>query len=299
MKPWNRHLRSSAFVCGSIAFCLLLATPARAENFLWEVVSMTNRAYLFGTIHAGKREWFPLPAAVEQAFADSKVLVVEADVTNVEAMSKTTEAMAYAPPDELSKHVRPADYARFRQQLERLGVAEESVKSFKPFTAVSLLMFAEWERLGYSPQYGIDGYLLQKAKAQKKPVVEIEGIEAQAKLVDSLTEEEQRTVFAGTLDALDSGLTGEQIEGMAKAWQIGDAFLMLELSRRYNEKVPGAKELEEKFVWSRHEAMLAKVEGYLNKAKEKHFIAVGSLHLTGKRGLVEMLREKGYLVRQK
>jgi len=28
------------------------------------------------------------------------------------------------------------------------------------------------------------------------------------------------------------------------------------------------------------------------------FVAVGSLHLTGKRGLVELLRAKGYLVRQ-
>jgi uncharacterized protein YbaP (TraB family) len=289
-------MRARAWLCAAL---LCLAASARAELFLWEVRSMTNSAYLFGTIHAGKKEWYPLPAPIERALEESGVVVVEADVTNVEAMAQTTEAMAYRPPDELSKHVPPADYERFRVQLERLGVAEESVKNLKPFTAVSLLMFAEWQRLGYLPNYGVDGYLLQKAKSQRKPIVEIEGVEAQSKLVDSLTEQEQRTVFAGTLTALETGLTGEQIEGMVKAWQLGDAFLLLEVSRRYNEKVPGAAELEEKFVWSRHEAMLAKIEGYLNKAKERHFIAVGSLHLTGKRGLVEALREKGYIVRQK
>jgi hypothetical protein len=57
--------------------------------------------------------------------------------------------------------------------------------------------------------------------------------------------------------------------------------------------------MEEKFIWSRHEAMLAKIEGWLNKSKDRHFIAVGALHLTGKRGLVELLREKGYIVKQK
>jgi uncharacterized protein YbaP (TraB family) len=71
---------------------------------------MTNRAYLFGTIHAGKKEWFPLAPAIESAFADSQVLVVEADVTDIEAMSKTTGSMSYTPPDELSKHVFPGDY---------------------------------------------------------------------------------------------------------------------------------------------------------------------------------------------
>lgn len=281
------------------ALCLLLSAPVRAELFLWEVVSMTNRAWLFGTIHAGKKEWFPLPATVEQALADSNVLAVEADVTNVEAMSKSLGGMAYPAPDELSKHVPPEDYERFKAQLTRLRVPETSIKSLKPFAAVSTLMFVEWERAGYSPQYGIDAYLIAKAKAMKKPVVELEGVEAQSALMDSLTEEEHRRAFAGMLQALENGLIGEQLEGMVKAWQSGDAFLMLELSRRYNEKVPGAREMEEKFIWSRHEAMLAKVEGWLNKSKDRHFIAVGSLHLAGKRGLVELLREKGYIVRQK
>ena len=286
---------------GALLFggCLLLASQAQAELFLWEVRSMTNSAWLFGTIHAGKKEWFPLPDAVEQAFAQSQVLAVEADVTNIDAMAKSISAMAYQPPDELSKHVPPEDYERFKVQLGRLRVPEAAVKNLKPFTAVSILMFAEWNRQGFLPEFGIDGYIISRARELKKPLVEIEGVEAQSALMDSLTEAEHRQAFSGTLAALESGLTGEQIEGMVKAWQLGDAFLMLELSRRYNEKIPGAREMEEKFIWSRHKDMLEKVEGYLNKSSKRHFIAVGSLHLAGKRGLVELLKAKGYVVRQK
>ncbi len=290
------HRPLSAFICGCFLAC---ATHANAEHFLWEVRSMTNSGWLFGTIHAGKKEWFPLPAVVETALADSDVLVVEADVTNMEAMTRSVSAMAYPPPDELSKHVSPEEYERFKAQLARLRVPEGAVKNLKPFTAVSILMFAEWNRQGFKPEFGIDGYLIARARELKKPVVEIEGVEAQSALMDSLTEAEHRQAFTGTLTALESGLTGEQIDGMVKAWQLGEAFLMLELSRRYNEKIPGAREMEEKFIWSRHEAMLAKIEGWLNKSKDRHFIAVGSLHLAGKRGLVEMLRAKGYIVRQK
>jgi uncharacterized protein len=281
-----------------IAAVLWLALPASAASFLWEVSSLTSRVYLFGTVHAGKKEWYPLPAAVEKAFADSSVLVVEADITDAEGLAKTAPAMMLPPSVTLQQSVLPADYERFRKQLARYGIPAAQVEQMRPFMAVSLLVFTEWARLGYLPQYGVDGYLIGRAKATGKRIVEIEGLEAQAKLIASLTPEENRTLFAGTLSALESGLTGEQVNGLVNAWQTGQAALLLETARKYNDQVPGAKEFEEKFIWARHDAMAAKIEGYLNRSKERHFIAVGGLHLAGPRGLVEMLRSRGYTVRQ-
>jgi uncharacterized protein YbaP (TraB family) len=81
------------------------------------------------------------------------------------------------------------------------------------------------------------------------------------------------------------------------AWQSGDADLLLEVSRAYSETVPGAKELEEKFIWSRHDAMANKIESYL-LGRDPVFVAVGALHLAGPRGLVEILKKRGYSVRQ-
>jgi uncharacterized protein len=280
--------------------CLLAAPPlAAAESFLWEVTSMTNRVYLFGTVHAGKKSWYPLPAAVEQAFVDSTVLVVEADVTDMEAVAKAAPFMNYTPPDSLALHVKPDEYSRFKKLLARYALPEQSVAQMRPFMAVSLLVFSEWGRLGYLPQYGVDAYLIAKAKAENKPIVEIEGVATQAKLIDSLTEAETRTLFEGTLTALESGLTGEQITGMVNAWQSGDPALLLQIARKYNESVPGAKEFEEKFIWARHDSMVAKIESYLTSSKDRHFVAVGSLHLAGPRGLVELLKKRGYIVRQR
>lgn len=283
-----------------LAACAL-ALPAAAQttkHFLWEVSSMTNRVYLYGTVHAGKKEWFPLPGPVEAAFMDAKILAVEADVTNVEAMGKTTSATTYEPPDSLSKHVSGRDWERFRKLLPRYRLAESHMAQLKPFMAVSMLVFSEWARLGYLPQLGIDAYLITQARKAKKPVVEVEGVEVQVKLMDSLTEAENRLIFEGTLTALESGLTGDQITGMVNAWQSGDPELMLEIARKYNEEVPGARAFEEKFIWSRHEDMARKIEGYL-ASKDRHFVAVGALHLAGPRGLVEMLRKRGYIVRQR
>jgi uncharacterized protein YbaP (TraB family) len=234
-----------------------IAIPVSAQNLLWEVSSLTNRVYLFGTIHAGKLAWFPLPRAVEDAFNDSRELVVEADVTDLEAIEKAGPAMVYQPPDTLKNHVSASDYARFVKLLPRYRMPESAVVQMKPLMATSLLVFAEWAREGYLPDYGVDVYLIKKAKAELKPMVELEGTAAQMKLMDSLSD-----------------------------------------ARSYNDKVPGAAQFEDLFVWSRHDAMMAKITGWLDDTREHRFIAVGALHLVGPRGLVEMLKKRGYKVRQ-
>lgn len=283
----------------ALAALAVVAAPlqANAAAFIWEVSSMTNKIYLYGTVHAGKKEWYPLPAAVEQGFADSQVLVVEADISDVEAMQKMQPA-TYTPPDNLAKHVDPASYERFRKLLPRYQLPEASVSKLKPFMAVSLLVFSDWARLGFRPELAVEVYLIDKAVKAKMPVRELEGLEVQVALMDSLTEEENQRVFEGTVDALERGLTEGQIKGMVETWQAGDPAKMLRIARDYDDKVKGAAELEEKFVWGRHDAMVKKIEGYLNTSKERAFVAVGALHLAGPRGLVEQLRKRGYIVRQ-
>jgi uncharacterized protein len=290
----------SRSIARALALACLLVAPlaASATDYLWEVVGVTNRVYLYGTVHAGKQDWLPLPKAVEDAFADSKVLVVEADITDTKAIERTGPAMTYTPPDNLRNHVAPEDYERFRKLLARYNYPEAQVDRLKPLMAVSMLVFSEWARQGFYPQFGIDSYLIAKAKAEAKPIVELEGVEAQMKLMDSLSERDNQLIFSGTVTALEMGLTGEQINGLVKAWKDGDPKALLVVARQYNAQVKGAAQFEDTFIWSRHPEMLRKIEGYLNDSRDRHFIAVGALHLAGPNGLVELLRKRGYVVRQ-
>ena len=290
-------MRKARWWIGAV-LALAFASQAAAEAFLWEVSSLTNKVYLSGTVHAGKRDWYPLPDVVEKALIDSSVLVVEADITDRTAMQKSAGAMTFKAPDTLKNHVPPEQYARLLKLLPRYGLTEAQMAPMKPFMAVSLLVFAEWGRSGFVPSLGVDGYLLRKAQAETKPIVEIEGVETQIRLMDSLTDKQVQDLFKGTLDALEEDLTTEQIKGLVAAWQAGDAKGLLEIARRYNEKVAGAAEFEEKFIWQRHGEMLKKIEAWLAEPRKRYFIAVGALHLAGPQGLVELLRKRGYLVRQ-
>lgn len=283
------------------ALCVLaaaVALPASAKEYLWEVQSLTNRIYLYGTVHAGKKDWFPLPGPVEDAFADSKVLVVEADVTDTKALQADSSGLVYKAPDSLKNHVSRDDYARFVKLLPRYRYPEDQVVQMKPFMAVSMLVFSEWARQGFYPEFGIDSYLIARAKAEAKPVAELEGVAAQMQLMASLTDEENALIFSGTVTALESGLTDRQINGLVHAWKEGDPDALLAVARDYNAQVKGAAEFEDKFIWSRHPEMMRKIEGYLNETKDRHFVAVGALHLAGPRGLLELLKKRGYVVKQ-
>ena len=77
---------------------VLPSPQAASREFLWEVSSLTNKVYLYGTVHAGKESFYPLPEPVRKAFADAKVLAVEADITDVEAMAKGASSMGFARP---------------------------------------------------------------------------------------------------------------------------------------------------------------------------------------------------------
>jgi hypothetical protein len=283
----------------SIAAAQFASPQAEAGRaYFWEVSSLTNTVYLFGTVHAGKRNFYPLPEMVEKSFADAGILAVEADITDMASMQKGAASMALVPPDRLDKHVPAAVYERFRKQADRLGVPEPQLAQLTPFAAASILAFAEWGRLGYLPQFGVDLNLILKARETGKRIVELEGAKVQGDLIASLTPAQARQAFEGTIAALESGLTRDQINGMVEAWQAGNPAKLLEVARKYNETVPGARELEEKFIWSRHEDMAKKIEAYLMEGRERVFVAVGALHLAGPRGLVEMLRSRGYTVRQ-
>ena len=289
----KRLIRAAALVLFS-----LFALQANALSYLWEVSSLTNKVYLFGTVHAGMPSWYPLQHEIEHAFDVSPVLMVEADITNADAIEKSARAMTYTPPANLKTHVPAQDYVRFKRLLERYQIPEDAVINMKPFMASSLLVFGEWSRLGYSPAMGVDGYFLVKAAQKKKTIVELEGVDAQLALMDSLDNEETLQLFRGTLDALESGLSAQQIKGLVDAWQAGDPDALLKVARQYNDKVPGAAQFEEKFIWSRHPAMVAKIVDVLEHSHDRHFIAVGALHLAGPRGLVELLKKKGYVVKQ-
>jgi uncharacterized protein len=273
------------------------AATTDKKSFLWEVKSAKNTVYLFGTIHVGKRDFYPLPDAVEKALADAKKIVVEADISKTEGLDNISKLIMYEAPDTLERKIPSALFARLKTQLTKFKIPVEGAKSMKPFMVGALLSVNEFTRLGYDMNFGVDAYLIASANKQKKPVLELESQLGQIELLTNMPPLLQETFLENALTALETGSIAEQMSGVVQAWQSGDTKLMQDVVAKGNKAAKQVNEFDEILLFGRHPAMVKKVEGFLLE-EEPHFVAVGSLHLLGPKGLVELLRAKGYKVRQ-
>ena len=277
-----------------------VAAPAGAvahKAFIWEVSSPRNTVYLFGTIHVGKRSFYPLPEPVEAALKKSAKLVVEADITRTESEENVRPLIAYRPPQSLESQVPALLYERLQRQLVKLKLPPDGLRELKPCIAGGFIAIAEFTRLGYDRNFGVEAYLIANAQREKKPVLELESQLGQLKMFDGMAAPLQEAFLDNALTAIESGRTPDQVTGMVNAWQSGDAKLMLEVTAAVNQDMRRSAEIEELLVYSRHSEMLKKIEVFLAD-DQPYFVAIGSLHLVGPRGLVELLRTKGYKVRQ-
>jgi uncharacterized protein len=274
------------------------AQPASTpKSFLWEVKSKTNTVYLFGTVHVGKNSFYPLPDEVEKAFNDSAKLAVEADVTNQQAIADAAPLMMYTPPATVENHVSPALVKRLKTYAEANKMPYDALKGLKPFLLGGLLVLTEFAKQGYDQRFGVDGYLIQKAVVKAKPIVELESVAEQMRLLSGLNKQEQEAFLENALLTAEKGKAAVQIEGMIAAWQSGNVAALEQTVKSANEGMKLTAALDEKVLYGRNAKMAVKIEEYL-KGSESHFVAVGSMHLVGKRGLVEIMKAKGYEVKQ-
>jgi len=282
---------------------LLQAIAAQAQNgstpLIWEARSDTNVVYLFGTIHVGARKMYPLGSTVEQAFAASKVLALEADPTDQAALAAITEGSTYQPPDNLGKHISPQLMEALQQQLPAMGLPIEYARAMRPSMLAMTIAMLEIGREGYDPNLGLDVHFAQQAKQQGKRIVELESLAEQMALLNSFSPELQEAMLKTSLESVTDGSMKSDLAELISAWRAGDAERLMAQVDKETETLPPAmaKDFKERLYDQRNRAMAEKIVAML-KGSDPTFVAVGTGHLLGPAGVVELLRAKGYEVKK-
>jgi uncharacterized protein YbaP (TraB family) len=82
-----------------------------------------------------------------------------------------------------------------------------------------------------------------------------------------------------------------------RAWKTGDVKNMESIATKPLAEDKNLSSLYEKLIYERNRNMVLRIEEFL-KTKETYFVVVGAGHLVGKKGIIEMLKGKGYHVEQ-
>ena len=268
---------------------------AESKQFLWEIKTPQNQVYLLGSIHVLSEADYPLPPMMETAFEEAENVVFELDINELESLETQSIILEKATPtggQTLRDLIQPETYQIVESTMANLGFPIQIFANFEPwFVSVSLVAL-QLQRLGFDPQYGVDRYFFEKAIAADKPILTLETVEEQLNIFDELPLEEQDKLLRQTLEEID--ILEISFQDMLSAWKSGDTETLATLILEGFQDYPV---LEEKIFHDRNQKWMGKIDTFLED-DEDYLIIVGAGHLVGEDGLIEMLRDRGYVVEQ-
>lgn len=281
---------------------LLAMDAARAQGerrgFLFEIRKGSQASLLFGTIHVGRADFYPLPPSRMSHLSRFDSLVLEADITDMARAAAATQRYAMYGPGEdgLDKRLPADTLKRAETVLAGHAVDPRPMMRLKPWMLASVLALFEAAQAGYVQGMAAESWLTGLAKAGNRPILEIEGIEHQFSLFETAPWSTQVAFLDEALKAVESKAARREINRIVQAWATADrSELERLLSEMQAQTTVGARFTVDTIVFGRHPAMVRRIEALMADGRN-HLFAVGSLHLVGPRGLVEMLRARGYTV---
>ncbi|MCX2781781.1 TraB/GumN family protein [Microbulbifer thermotolerans] len=274
------------------------ASSANDKGLFWLAQKDGHSVYLLGSVHLASDDFYPLRKKIQQAYKNSDVLVVEADILAAESdpalQQKIMQESLYLDKRTLRDDLSPAVYSQLQEWLQKHQLPEPMFIRQRPAIAMITMSMMELKAQGLNPGLGIDRHFLQQAKQGDKPVIELEGVLQQLRLLNQL--ESPDLLMQQTLEQLDEIKTFAP--RMVNAWKNGDAdrLYRLIIADNLNEH-PEFKPLYETLFFRRNRDMAKRII-HTSDSYKSQFVIIGAGHLVGEHSVIELLQRQGYNIEQ-
>ena len=299
-------------------FVLVLGNQAAAQqagvvcedpgsSMLWEVQGPglgagKARLHLFGSIHLGKPDFYPLHPTIEATFRAADHLVFEIDPLAAAdpQVALRMQLRGMLPTGQtLNQVVSPEALKNLEGVLDRYGIPLDNLMTMKPWLLTLMLANVQASALGYSAQHGLESYFI----AQKAPATEIDELESIDQQVDMLDRLDPELLLGYSLQDFDDGAA--EMEALIGAWRCADKpalseqlfseMLAVEQNPDADERA-GMEGLYKQLHTDRNKVMADGIVRFIGSGSGDWFVVVGSAHLLGEGSVVELLEERGYTV---
>jgi uncharacterized protein YbaP (TraB family) len=269
----------------------LLTLPAAAteKSLLWKVEGPGMApSYLLATMHSSDPRIVSLPPSVERALhgADSFTMEMLLDESAVLAMG---QRMLLTDGSHLGDLLEQPLYRKVVVAMEQRGMPEPVVAMLKPW-AVFMTLSMPPEQNGVF----LDLKLYQEALQRGIKVYGLESMEEQLVVFDEMAVADQVVLLRGLMQQF--GEYEAVLAAMTEAYLGGDLDRLVGLSEGAMEGMDEKlqRRVMDRLVDNRNLRMAERLAPRLGEGNA--FIAVGALHLPGEKGLIALLRERGYQV---
>lgn len=271
---------------------------ASAEPLSWQLSRGDATVTLFGSVHAGAAEFYPLPTPIERAYASASQLLVELDITNLDVSAyngliaelgffseNTDDEAALA-----AFHQSDAWRAFSGLCSAHVGLCGPHQARMKPWLLSLLLANRMVAESSYSAALGVDSYFLNRRG--NRQVVELESLGQQIRVFALLSAEDQQALLLQSVQ--DYVHAEEALSGLMQDWQAGDSAALVAQVLTPMQQNPA---IFDALFTQRNHSMARKI-AQASEAGGSLFVVVGAGHLLGGEGLVRLLSQLGFSVQQ-
>ena len=278
----------------------LLALPAHADEpghpvTMWKVAGASNSVYLLGSIHLLRSQDYPLPTAIDAAYDDAEVLIMEVDMDDMDPFAAQAAFTRYGVlHDDTTLRDLMGDglYLEAIAAAEIIGIPLGMLQKTEPWYAAMTVEIMMLSRIGFNPALGVEMHMMSKATQDGKAIEGFETVEEQIQFLDGMSLQAQRDMLLSTL--AESTKLGEMMDGLIEAWRHGD---IAELEAGMLDELAKHEELSKTLVTDRNSRWVGQIEELLDDVDD-YLIIVGALHLIGPQGVPNQLEDMGYDVHQ-
>ncbi len=285
----------------AIVFTLLFvdapfAGSKTGKSFIWSFESGDNTVYLLGSIHVLNHESYPLPAEVENIYNCCRNVVFETDLDSMNDSSlqqKILRRGMYPEGQSLSGNISTDTYELLKKRLEISGLSILQFDRFRPWMVALTLTGTEMIRLGFDPELGVDRRFFNMARKDRKELIFLESNEFQINLFAGLSRTRQEALLKQIL--VEIKIIESMFADMVNAWKKGD---VERLDSIMKESFTGFPDLYNRLIVKRNRRWVSKI---LNMTRQKGdlLVVIGAAHLVGENSVADLLRKKGYKVKQR
>ncbi|MEO6189909.1 MAG: TraB/GumN family protein [Saprospiraceae bacterium] len=276
----------------------LLAQDTLPNALLWEISghNLTEKSYLYGTIHLIPKEDFFLPTGFDQSFENAKTLYLELDLNEMNDMSKMMSIMdkCYMKDDKkLSDLISKEDYEMVSSKFQEMGLPMMIFEHMKPLFLSSLTAMegSDPKELNSDQMKSYEMVFMDKANLRKMPLKGIETTEFQLSIFDSIPYEVQAKSLVESLKNTDIS-SDVSLKGLIELYKKQN---LNKLSETVETGDQYLKPYMDIMVKNRNKTWIPIISEAMKNGS--CFFAVGAGHLGGTYGLIKLLRENLYSVK--
>lgn len=286
----------AAIISFTVSFSQIKIKNKKYSSLLWEINGngLKKSSYLFGTMHISSKVVFNLADSFYMGIKNANVVALETNPESwQEDMSKYDLSgnfnldgrygnFDHLPNDYLSIHT--LEFGKYEKKIEQALYSNPSV--------INNLLYRTYGDFSsdFEENTYLDMYIYQVGKKWGKKVAGVENYGESMRLMmeaykDAAKDKNKRE---RSYDA-ENGFSADKLQ---EAYRTGN----LDLLDSLNKLQSFSNAFDEKFLYRRNEIQANSIDSIL-KSGSSLFVGVGAAHLPGTRGVIEILRKRGYSLR--